>query len=190
MNKRSLRSLVIVLIITISPGCLLLMYSGTFIQSGIGPVSFWWGHWGGDVVSLNVNASCQQANITISAQRLSIYSFNTSGANVSIVVVSECNGTIPNQSMVSGAVSGLTFPNVSAKSGVESQDFDVIVIWEGTNTTVTFWYEMMFVMHVDGSVFWTSPGFYETQNLGCLFLGGGLVLFMLCAAVVLSRSRH
>ena len=188
MNKRILRSFIIVLIITISPGCLLLMYSGTFIQSGIGAVSFWWERWGGGDVSLNVNASYQQANITISAERLRIYSFNTSEAIVSILVVSERNGTLLNQSMVSGVVSGLTFPNVSATGWVSSQDFDVIVLWEGTNTTVRFAYETMFVMHADGSVFFTMPGFHEAQSLGYLLLSGGLVVFMVCAAIIRSRN--
>jgi len=190
MNKHLLRPLIIVLIITISPGCLVLIYSGTFIQSGIGAVSFSWERWGGGEVSLNVNASYQQANITISAEGLRINSFNTSGAIVSILVVSERNGTLLNKSMVSGVVSGFTFPNIPATGWVASQDFDVIANWEGTNTTVRFYYETMFVMHADGSVFFTMPGFHEAQSLGYLLLGGGLVVFMVCAAVIRSRNRQ
>jgi len=190
MNSRAIRPLAIIFIISISPGCLLLLYSRTFIIDGIGAVSFFWQPWWHGEAELNVSESCPVATKTINGEGLSINSFNTGGAIVSIVVVSEHNGTLLNQSLVSGEVSGIYFPGTAPTGWVKSQDFNITVFWEGFNTTVSFYYMTMYVAHADGSVYSTKPGFEEVENLGFILWGTGLVVFVVHASTVLVRNRR
>ena len=125
---------------------------------------------------------------TIVAERLSIYCFNTSENIVSIVVTSDLGGTILNHSRISGTeVPGITYPLESPTGWAESQEFNVIVRWEGVNASVHFMYCISYVGHADGSVPYTLPGFEEAQSLGFLALGCGLTLFAVFAILYVVR---
>ena len=188
MKKRRITHLLIALLVTTSPGLLLLAYSQTLTGVGIGATHFWWHNWGFDEATLNVSSVNPVAIKTIVAERLSIYSFNTSGNIVSIEVTSDLGGTILNHSKVSGAeVPGITYPLEKPTGWVESQEFNVIVRWEGVNASVHFMYCTSYVGHADGSVPYTLPGFEEAQSLGFLALGCGLTLFAVFAILYVVR---
>ena len=191
MSSRAIRTLAIIFAISISPGSVLLLYSRTFIMEGLGAVPLWWypAHYGMEA-EMNVSSSCPVSTMTFNGQGLTIDRFNTSGQIVSIVVVSEYNDTLFNQSLVSGEVSGLDFRDMTLTGWERFQDFNVTVFWEGFNATVSFVYTVLYVMHVDTAVYYTMPGFYETQNLGFILLDTGLVVFVVYASAVLAGDRH
>ena len=188
MKKHWTAHLLIALLVTTSPGLLLLAYSQTLTGVGIGATDFFWQYGIFGETTLNASSVDSVAIKTIFAEQLSIYSFNTSGSIVSIEVTSDLNGTILNHSRVSGTeVSGVTFPVEKPTGWVESQEFNVIVRWEGVNASVHFWYYTSIVGHVDGSVRYTLPGFEEAQSLGFLALGCGLTLFAVFAILYVVR---
>lgn len=188
MKKRRITHLLIALLVTTSPGLLLLAYSQTLTYYGLGATDFRWEshHWG--TTTLNVSSTNPVAIKTIVAERLRVVSFNTSGSIVSIVITSGLGGIILNHSRVSGTeVSGITYPLESPTGWAESQEFNVIVRWEGVNASVYFQHASYYVWHADGLVRYTLPGFEEAQSLGFLALGSGLTLFAVIATIHVKR---
>lgn len=189
---RGRRAYTIVLLLSIVPGCLMLLYSQTFIVGGIGATDYWWVTGTTPIyepVVLNVTSESISANITIRGQRLVIFSFNTSDAVVSIEVVSSLNGTILNRSLVSGQdIEGVRFPPNDPTGWVPEQDYTVFVYWEGIDASVRFYYNIEVIMHADGVVYWTLPGYYPTQNLAFIILGIGVACSVLYVSVMEMRK--
>lgn len=189
---RKRKYLAALLIMAISPGCLTLLYSQTLVRCGIATVDFWWtsstSDWG--FFTLNVTSNQQIAQKVISGQRLVISSFNTSGRIVSIEVISELNGTLLNYSRVSGeSLEGVAFPSGEPTNWVNEQEYTVAVHWEGTNASVRVDYHTENLMHADGTVCHTLPGFHGTRVLGFILLGTGLIGFILFLVIQRERSK-
>jgi len=188
MRKRRIAHVLIALLVTTSPGFLLLVYSQTLTGVGIGATDFWWQYYIFDEATLNVSSVNSVAIKTIVAEQLNIYCFNTSGNIVSIEVTSDLGGAILNHSRVSGTeVLGIVYPLENPTGWAESQEFNMIVQWEGVNASVHFMYCTSIMGHADGSVRHTLPGFEEAQSLGFLALGCGLTLFAVLAILYVMR---
>ena len=194
MHVQSRRMYGLILIMAIAPGCIIPIYSQTYIQSGIGATTFMWQRFTGvfhPEVVLNVSSENQIATKTIRGQRIRVPSFNTSDHEVSIEIRSQLNGTILNHSSVSGQeIEGIIFPAADPPTGwVQDQNYTILVFWEGVNTSVIFDYYFDSVAHGDGAVYFTLPGYYETQNLGFTFLGIGIAISIVFAIVVLKKRN-
>ena len=180
----------LMLVLAIAPGGILLIYSQTYIQCGIGATDFWWTYNTFGRAVLNVSSENQIATKTIYCKGLEIHSFNSSNNEVSIEVFSQLNGTILNHSLVSGEeIEGIVFPVDRPTGWVQDQNYTILVLWEGTNTSVVFDYYTMSIMHADGTVCWTLPEYYETQNLGFTVLGIGIAIAILFFIVVVMKRN-
>jgi hypothetical protein len=191
MIKFSMKTGIVILIIAMAPGTLLYLYSSTLFREGFVAVNFWWG--GNEPLEeteLAVNESCPIASKVINAERLVIGPFNTSGSTVSILVTCERDGIILNQSLVSGEVEGVMFPEQEPTGWVQSQDFVVSVLWEGYNTTVYFTYLTQSVSHSDGFVQYTLPGAYESRNLSIVLLGVGVIVVIVYVIIARPTVIH
>lgn len=179
----------LVLVLAIAPGGIILIYSQTYIRCGIDATDFWWTSDTFGRAVLNVSSENQIATKTIYCKGLRIPSFNTSNNKVSIEVISQLNGTILNHSLVSGEdIEGIMFPADRPTDWVQDQNYTILVLWEGTNTSVVFDYYTRAIMHADGTVCRTLPGYYETQNLGFTVLGIGIAISILFITIVVMKQ--
>ncbi|MFX0107263.1 MAG: hypothetical protein ACFE7R_03190 [Candidatus Hodarchaeota archaeon] len=188
-SRRGHAAVLLILLMSVTPGLTLLLYSQTFIHSGIGAVSWWWTHGTySDEVTLEVNESTPSASALLVGERLVIQYFNTSENIVSIVVTCD-EEVILNRSRIAGTqVDGIMYPE-DAPSGNVNRHFAVTAYWEGENTTVSFPYYFEVAMHADGAVYWTSPGYEEVRDIGYLVLLGGAILFIVILFVMTKRTR-
>ena len=190
-HRQSIAFIPLILLITLVPGFSVLLYSETFIHSGIGPVSWWWtyGHYG-ENVTLVVSNSIPAASVTTSGEQLVITGFRTNGSTVSIVVLCETERVILNHSLVAGEeIGGIIYPD-APPSGNVNRDFNITVLWEGESASVNFLYYTNMAMHADGAVYWTSPGYEETRDFGYSLLLGGSIVCILALFVVFRRIRE
>ncbi len=190
-HRQSTALIPLILLITLVPGFSVLLYSQTFIHSGIGPVSWWWTYgYYGDNVTLVVNSSIHYASVTTPGEQLVITGFHTNGSTVSIVVFCETEGVILNHSRVAGAeIGGIIYPDAPPSGNVD-RDFNITVLWEGESALVNFFYYTNMAMHADGAVYWTSPGFEETRDFGYSLLLGGSMVCILALFIVFRRTRE
>jgi hypothetical protein len=133
-----------------------------------------------EIVELNVNATQTQANTSIDEVMLNITHFNISRGNASILIQAENGTAIPNQTEVSGTfASGFTSHVEVPPSNVTKQRFAVIIIWEGTNTTVSFeyWkYDLLFWDSIPYAV--VDFGFFVFVSTGLSLITASVFLFL------------
>jgi len=177
-TRKNIRIIFLLAILALTPGVLTLLYSQTFIYVGMGATNWQWRS-GLSVpinVSLSVSNSTPVLTETINVERLTIFQFNITGGNVTIVVSCETNGTIATySSLTDEQVVYLTYPTVEP-TGNYKQDFNVTVFWIDSNATVSFFYYSTQAMHYDESVTYILRGYEEIRALGDYLLTGGLVM--------------
>jgi len=157
----------------------LLASTGLYLQTHMTSGSYWIPV-GFEYVEVDLNSTAPQVNVTIETVRLNIPHFNVSSSNASILVIAPNNTILLNHTAVSGYwIQGVLSPNELPDSNTRDEIYTVSLIWDGTNSTVVFEYEMY------GLLFWDSvpysvilPGFYETVVAGLSLLAISGILFM------------
>ena len=157
----------------------LLASTGLYLQTRMDSGSYWYPY-DFKYVEVNLNSTAPQVNVTIETVRLNIPHFNVSSSNASILVIAPNNTILLNHTAVSGYwIQGVLSPNELPDSNTRDEMYTVSLIWDGTNSTVIFEYEMY------GLLFWDSvpysvilPGFYETLVAGLSLLAISGILFM------------
>jgi len=157
----------------------LLASTGLYLQTRMDSGSYWIPY-DFKYVEVDLNSTAPQVNVTIETVRLSIPHFNVSSSNASILVIAPNNTILLNHTAVSGYwIQGVLSPNELPDSSTRDETYTVSLIWDGTNSTVIFEYEMY------GLLFWDSvpytvilPGFHETLVAGLSLLAISGILFM------------
>lgn len=176
MRKRSITIIALILLVA---GLGVLAYSDAFVHWRMESGSYW-RRGDRETVQLTVNSTHNHANISIEEVMLNITHFNVSQANASILIRNENGTIIYNQTEVSGTeITGFASHAEVPPSNASAQEFVVTVLWEGTNTTVSFEYWTYGLLAWDGVPYAViSPGFFMIVGIGLFLIGSSSVLFL------------
>jgi len=189
-SRREIKVIFLIVFITLSPSLITLAYSQTLIHIGIGPIKWWWAGMTSPPslpISISVNNSVPFSTVTLHGEQLNLYITNITGGNVSIQVSCETNETILTLNQITDYNARFVYPT-ETPSGNNDQDFNITVIWEGENATVTIDYFFIMALHIDGNVIWTLPEYELVYTSGISLLVGGLVVLIFSIIYIRRRS--
>ena len=157
----------------------LLASTGLYLQTRMDSGSYWYPI-GFEYVEVDLNSIAPQVNVTIETVRLNIPHFNVSFSNASILAIAQNNTILLNHTVVSGYwIQGVSSPNEFPDSNTREETYTVSLIWDGTNSTVSFEYATYGLLHWDGIPYTVIlHGFYETLVAGLSLLAISGILFM------------